>query len=47
MKKILISIITAASMLIGASAAYADTASTVQISNGDKLITYRYNGRNA
>lgn len=42
MKKILISIITAASMLIGASAAYADTASTVQISNGDKLITYRY-----
>lgn len=42
MKKKLISIAAAVSMLFGAVGAYADTASTLQISNGEKSITYRY-----
>lgn len=42
MKKLLISIVTAASMLMGTVGAYAATNSSLKISNGEKSVTYRY-----
>lgn len=42
MKKLLISIVTAASMLMGPISAYAANNSSVKLSNGDKSVTYRY-----